>query len=129
MNTRSGVWIKTDVSLRDSIATICQLGSNNDRAGVRGAALAVFLAIGLHVNKGGLSWPGIACLSRETGYSARQVRRALDLLESAGYITQESRFYKKRGMENGYHVNAYRCAGFFAYGANSEDQEGESEDL
>jgi hypothetical protein len=44
---------------------------------LKGAKLAVFLAIALHSNEDGWSWPSYETLSRETGYSLDKIRDAL----------------------------------------------------
>ena len=43
----------------------------------KGAKLGVFLAISLHANKGGWAWPSVSLLSKETGYNAGTINRAL----------------------------------------------------
>jgi len=44
---------------------------------LKGARLAVFLAIALHANEEGWSWPSYRLLSQETGYDLHTVRMAL----------------------------------------------------
>jgi hypothetical protein len=44
---------------------------------LKGAKLAVFLAIALHANEEGWSWPSYETLSRETGYDLHTIRTAL----------------------------------------------------
>jgi hypothetical protein len=44
---------------------------------LKGAKLAVFLAIALHSNEDGWSWPSYETLSRETGYDLHTIRTAL----------------------------------------------------
>jgi len=43
----------------------------------KGAKLGVFLAISLHANKGGWAWPSVSLLSKETGYNAGTINKAL----------------------------------------------------
>jgi hypothetical protein len=43
----------------------------------KGADLAVFLAVALHANEGGWSWPSWELIGQETGYSRDTVRRSL----------------------------------------------------
>jgi len=59
------VYAQMDASFRDYLYLL------------KGAKLAVFLAIALHANEEGWSWPSYETLSRETGYSLDKIRDAL----------------------------------------------------
>jgi hypothetical protein len=47
---------------------------------LKGAPLSVFLCLALHVDRDGISSPGIGCIMRETDYSRPSVCKALDTL-------------------------------------------------
>ena len=74
---------------------------------LRGAKLAVFLSIGLHVNDRGQSFPGIATIAKETGYSETEVMETVAELESIPGLLLVDR---KRGRKNIY------TPSFVAYG-------------
>jgi hypothetical protein len=59
------VYAQVDTSFRDYLHLF------------KGAKLAIFLAIALHANEDGWSWPSYEALSRETGYSMDKIRDAL----------------------------------------------------
>jgi len=59
------VYAQMDTSFRDYLYLL------------KGAKLAVFLAIALHANADGWSWPSYETLSRETGYDLHTIRTAL----------------------------------------------------
>jgi|YNPNPStandDraft_1061719.scaffolds.fasta_scaffold31796_1 hypothetical protein len=61
----SQVYAQIDASFREYLHVL------------KGAKLAVFLAIALHANEEGWSWPSYETLSRETGYSLDKIRDAL----------------------------------------------------
>ncbi|GAB4557217.1 MAG: hypothetical protein Kow0047_01390 [Anaerolineae bacterium] len=62
------VWAQIDVSFRSYLVQL------------KGAKLAVFLAIALHADDEGWAWPSYKVLQDETGYNAHTIARALDEL-------------------------------------------------
>lgn len=67
---QGSVWVKLSVSFREVMPQL------------KGAPLAVFLSICLHVNGRGEAWPKYDTLCAETGYERAAVARALKHLES-----------------------------------------------
>jgi hypothetical protein len=65
----TGRYVKLKVAFRTKA-----LGS------LKGAPLSVFLCLALHVDRDGISSPGIGCIMRETDYSRPSVCKALDKL-------------------------------------------------
>lgn len=64
------VFMQTDVQFREYLHCF------------KGARLAVFMAISLHTNAEGWSWPSISLLSKETGYNEQTISTAIkDLCE------------------------------------------------
>ena len=80
---------------------------NNTLKKLRGAKLAVFLSIGLHVNDHGQSFPGIATIAKETGYSKGEVMETVTELENIPGLLLVDR---KQGRKNIY------TPSFVAYG-------------
>jgi hypothetical protein len=64
-NPAPTVYAQIDVSFREHLSHF------------KGARLAVLLAIALHANEEGWSWPSYETLAQETGYSEDAIRRAL----------------------------------------------------
>lgn len=61
----SRVYVQIDVAFRDVLYHL------------KGARLAVLLAIALHANEDGWAWPSYEQISRETGYDLHTIRNAL----------------------------------------------------
>jgi len=53
---------------------------------LRGAPLAVFLDIALHMNREDTSWPGLRLIAEETGYAVNTVMEAIKVLEARDYV-------------------------------------------
>ncbi len=81
-------------------------------AKLKGAPLAVYLAIGLHVNRNGIAYPSLETLSEKTGYSRRQVVRAIKKLTSMGLIGVERGGFTDDGKPR---ASVYRLK-HFCYG-------------
>jgi DNA-binding MarR family transcriptional regulator len=99
----SGMFFKVDFDLCYSPdGVLCPPLAN-----LKGAPLSVFMALGCHLNKQGSCWPGLTRLSKMTGYSVRQVRRALRSLEELGYISTSKRMWddSKKQTSNLYIIN------------------------
>jgi hypothetical protein len=76
----------------------------NDKtlAELKGSPLSVFFALGLRVNNQHICFPSIDTIAEDTGYSTRQVKRALKLLTENKFITP----YKENGRQF-YLINKY----------------------
>jgi hypothetical protein len=74
---------------------------------LKGAKLSVFLCLALHVDRHGMSKPGIEAIMRETGYSRGVVCNALDKLEALGLVTKVS---TRRGTDE-YQIEGYAWFG------------------
>jgi hypothetical protein len=74
---------------------------------LKGANLAVFIAISLSINDKGECFPGIDTLADCTGYSRRAVFDAIRELEQTGFLTITHGVKKS----NLYHVNAFAAFG------------------
>jgi len=72
-------------------------------ARLRGAALAVFIMLGLHTGKDGRCWPGLSRLATLTGYSRSAVCEAVGRLESLGLVSVE----RRAGAVNVYTINRF----------------------
>lgn len=68
--TQGSVWVKLSVSFREVMPKL------------KGAPLAVFLCICLHVNGDGTAWPEYDTICAETGYERAAVARAIKELEA-----------------------------------------------
>jgi len=68
-----------------------------------GYAVAVYEAIARHANQSGESWPSVALISQETGWSRKIIEPAINRLVEAGVLSKEKRSVK--GMKNS---NLYR---------------------
>ena len=88
------VYVQFDVSFRN--AQLAQL---------KGALLAVFLCISLHINEEGFSFPSVALISKETGYGKDTVHKALLTLVGMGYI---SKARKRDSKTRKFRSNIYR---------------------
>jgi len=84
-------------------------------AKLKGAALSVYIAIGLHVNRNGEAWPSLDTLSKLTGYSKRQVQNAVKKLD--GMMMAVTR----GGIESDgkARANTYGQLRHFAYGKST----------
>ena len=81
---------------------------------LKGAKLAIFICVSLHLNEDGFSFPGIDCIAEETGYNRDTVMLAISEMEAIPGLLNVMR---KRGKSN-----TYRPA-FVARGAkNDPDQ-------
>jgi hypothetical protein len=74
------------------------IGFRDELAACKGAPLAVFLSICLHVNEHGRSWPSIKTICQETGYETEAVTKAVNTLKDAGLI----RVTPRRGFSHLY---------------------------
>ena len=75
---------------------------------LRGAPLSTYLTLALHMNWDGESFPSLETLSRETGYSVKQAKRALHFLKERGFITPVR---ARRGHSTVYQVNHWFSIG------------------
>jgi biotin operon repressor len=89
-------WIKLSVTFRDKLLRE-----------LKGSQLSVFLCLALHINKDRKSHPSIEKISSETGFSERQVTRAIQMLEKRNWIE----VHRETGG-----VNHYRVAPVVSYG-------------
>lgn len=87
-------FVKVSTALRD----------DGVMAELKGAPLAVFLAIALHVDRRGECWPGMTRLAKLTGFNRSSVSRAVGRLEELGLLTVRRR---PRPRTNLYIVNRY----------------------
>lgn len=62
------------------------LGFRDELSTCKGAPLAVFLSICLHVNENGKAWPSIKTICKETGYETEAVAKAIRSLRDTGLI-------------------------------------------
>jgi hypothetical protein len=87
-------YVKIDTELNDYLQTL------------KGAPLAVFLCIALHVGKSQTAFPSEKRICRLTGYCERQVRRAIRTLEGNRFITvlERGRNTNGRKLANVYEV-------------------------
>ena len=92
--SREEVYVQFDVSFR-----------NSQLAQLKGALLAVFLCISLHINEEGHSFPSVALISKETGYGKDTVHKALLTLVGMGYI---SKARKRDPKTRKFRSNIYR---------------------
>ena len=60
-------------------------------AQLRGAGLAVFVCLALHIEEDGTCFPSISLISKETGYNRDTVFKALSKLEFMGYIARKQK--------------------------------------
>jgi hypothetical protein len=56
---------------------------------LKGAPLSILMDLGLHINGNGTTWPSLATIANETGYSLHTVKKSLCFLEQRGYINIE----------------------------------------
>lgn len=64
-------------------------------AQLRGASLAVFICLALHIEEDGSCFPSISLISRETGYNRDTIFKALKKLEFMGYIARKQKTDRK----------------------------------
>lgn len=93
--TEKGAWIKLSVSFRDVIKYM------------KGAKLAVFLAIALGINKSGESYPAFDTVAEWTGYSRRAVASAISELEIDGFL----KVIRGEKKSNLYHIDWFAAFG------------------
>jgi DNA-binding MarR family transcriptional regulator len=62
---------------------------------LKGAPLAVFICLALHIQEDGTCFPSVSLISRETGYNKDTVFKALKRLELRGYIARQQEKDKK----------------------------------
>jgi len=55
---------------------------------LKGAPLAVFICLALHIQEDGTCFPSVSLISQETGYNKDTVFKALKRLELMGYIAR-----------------------------------------
>jgi hypothetical protein len=91
----SSAWVKISTSFKNVMPYL------------KGANLAVFLAISLSVNDKGECFPGIDKLAEWTNYSERAVFYAVKELEETGFLT----IVRGKKKSNLYHVNAFAAYG------------------
>lgn len=78
--TRRSTYVKFSVKFRES-----QL------AQLKGATLAVFICLALHIEEGGTCFPSVSLICKETGYNRDTVFQALGKLEFRGYIARKQK--------------------------------------
>ena len=92
-NTQKRVWIKLATSFRE-----------NQLKQLKGAALSVFICLGLHANGQGYCWPSNETIMEETRYDINTILRTKKKLEKQKYIYREQQH--KKGAK--YSVCLYR---------------------
>jgi DNA-binding transcriptional regulator YhcF (GntR family) len=70
--------------------------TNAFQSDLKPRARLVLNCLALHCNKESQCFPSIKTIARECGYSVNTVKRALDDLVTAGFITKEARFDTER---------------------------------
>ena len=78
--TKRSTYVKFSVKFRDS-----QL------AQLKGATLAVFVCLALHIEEDGTCFPSVNLICKETGYNRDTVFDALSKLEFRGYIARKQK--------------------------------------
>lgn len=73
-------YVKFSVSFRDQ-----QLSQ------LRGALLAVFVCLALHIEEDGSCFPSVSLIGKETGYNRDTIFKALNKLEFMGYIARKQK--------------------------------------
>ena len=58
---------------------------------MKGAPLAVFICLALHIGEQGRSWPSISLICKETGFNKDTVFESLKKLEFMGYIARRQK--------------------------------------
>lgn len=77
---KRSTYVKFAVKFRDS-----QL------AQLKGATLAVFICLALHIEEDGTCFPSVSLICKETGYNRDTVFDALSKLEFRGYIARKQK--------------------------------------
>ncbi len=91
--------------------------ANNGRCQDRGGCIyATWIALGLRVGKNGTCFPSLATLAKDTGYSKRQVQRAVDELVRIGLIEREPR----QNAAGDPSSNLYHLCGWWTFGHDDE---------
>lgn len=70
--------------------------TNAFQSDLKPRARLILNCLALHCNKDGQCFPSIKTIAKECGYSVNTVKRALDDLVKAGFITKEPRFDTER---------------------------------
>jgi len=106
---QSGMFVKLSIDLRhgDSLRKM------------KGAPLAVFLAIGLHVNGKGKAWPSVDTLAELTGYKRRSVQYAIRKLESLKIIQVAEGGIDAQGY---HHTSRYTIRRFITFGDSRPEE-------
>jgi DNA-binding MarR family transcriptional regulator len=78
--TKRSTYVKFSVKFRDS-----QL------AQLKGATLAIFICLALHIEEDGTCFPSVNLICKETGYNRDTVFDALSKLEFRGYIARKQK--------------------------------------
>ncbi len=63
----------------------------NQLAQLKGATLAVFICLSLHIEEDGTCFPSVGLICKETGYNRDTVFDALSKLEFRGYIARKQK--------------------------------------
>ena len=85
------MFIKMDPKIREGVH------------GLKGSPLATYVVLASHIDFDGEAWPSEQTLAFETGYSKRQVQRAIEALRGKGLVG----IARQEGKSNAYHVNTY----------------------
>lgn len=64
---------------------------------LRGAPLSVFVAYASRANKGGIAWPSLGCLAKDTGYGIRSCKAARKKLIKMKLLIPERQEREKGG--------------------------------
>jgi DNA-binding transcriptional MocR family regulator len=104
-------WIKLGVLIRERLAEL------------RGAKLAVYICLGSHINEAGECFMSSNKLAAETGYSRRQVIRAVQELCALGLVDgiEQGGWRDKKPWANRFRVNHY-----VAYGEDNPGEVGDT---
>lgn len=78
--TKRSTYVKFSVKFRE--AQLAQL---------KGATLAVFICLSLHIEEDGTCFPSVSLICKETGYNRDTVFEALSKLEFRGYIARKQK--------------------------------------
>ncbi len=108
----SDIFIKLSVDLRED-GTLKKL---------RGAPLSVFIALGMHIDGKGECYPSVETLSKRTGYTTRQVTRALNTLVALNLISRTPTYFDGRQSSNTYRVLRYFSFGRPEWAADSSGE-------
>lgn len=90
--------------------------SNGQRRDRGGCVYATWIALGLRVGKEGTCFPSLAKIAEDTGYSKRQVQRAVDELVRIGLIGRQPR----QNLAGDPSSNLYDLCGWWTFGRDEE---------